>query len=165
VLFAPEDNTDNENGQVEMHDLRTSGFKGKVMSLFCEPTPIFSSWDLNLDRSPSVTHQDTSGRMKRGEGSPPGGENEKKASHRSRRHSKRLADDSVPDAYPEGGQPRKVSLSLNPWKPESGRALSASSICGDGLFYAAAGAGGAGGCINPAAHVRAVEEGGGLGDV
>lgn len=138
VQFAPNDNNDNNNEQAEIHDLRASGFKGKVMSLFCEPSRSFSS----VDPDQSVS----------------GGS--KKISRRSRRHTKRLSELSAPDAHLES-QPKKASLSLNPWMQESGRSRTSTTLCGDGLFYAAGGNGGAGACINPA-QARSVEVGVGL---
>ena len=135
LQFAP---NDHENEQAEIHDLRASGFKGKVMSLFCEPNQSFNS----LDPDQSVSG---------------GG---KKISRRSRRHTKRLSELSAPDAHLES-QPKKASLSLNPWMQESGRSRTSTTLCGDGLFYAAGGNGGAGACINPA-QARSVEVGVGL---
>lgn len=112
------DSTDREanDDHAEIHDLRSSGFKGKVMSLFCEPSPSFSSLDPGQGLSSSGTE---------------------KASRRSRRHTKRLSE-SAPDANLES-KPKKASLSLTPWKQESGRSRTFTTLCGDGLFYAAGG--------------------------
>jgi hypothetical protein len=110
------------------------------MSLFCEPTRSFSSLDPDQDVSSGS----------------------EKASRRSRRHTKRLSE-SAPDANPKS-KPRKASLALNPWKQEAGRSRTSTTLCGDGLFYAAGGNGGAGACINPTRE-RSVEVEGGLGDV
>jgi hypothetical protein len=125
---------------VAIHDLRSSGFNGKVMSLFCEPNRSFSSIDPNQDVSSGS----------------------EKASRRFRRHTKRLSE-SAPDAKPES-QPRKASLALNPWKQEAGRSRTSTTLCGDGLFYAAGGNGGAGACIDPTQE-RSVEVEGGLAGV
>jgi hypothetical protein len=140
MLLAPAI-ADKDNDRAEIHDLRSSGFQGKVMSLFCEPSRSFSPLDPDQD-------------VLSGSKSP--------SSRRSRRHTKRLSE-SAPDANPES-KPRKVSLALTPWKQESGRSRTFTTLCGDGLFYAAGGNGGAGACINPG-KVRAVEVEGGLADV
>lgn len=146
-MFTPQD----KNDEVEAHDLRASGFKGKVMSLFCDARLSFSL--LDPDQALDVTHEDTSdGHRARGLSGESG-----KTPRRTRRPAKRSSD-STPGAYPVS-QPRKASLSLNPWKPDPDHSLS-SSICGDGLFYAA---GGAGACINPA-YERSAEAEAGLGN-
>ena len=162
-LFAPADNNNNNDDgddyDTEIHDLRASGFNGKVMSLFCEASRSFSGFD--PDQTTDITHDGSSGRHNRRD-LPRGSE---KSSRRSRRrHSKRLSK-STQDAYPES-KPSKDSLLLNPWKPDPSRSRTATTICGDGLFYAAGGDGGAGGCIDPA-HKRSadVEAGLGNGDV
>jgi hypothetical protein len=144
MLLAP---GGNDEQHAEILDLRASGFRGKVMSLFCEASRSFSSFD--PDQTVDVTHEDTGERhIRRGLTG-----TSDKASRRSRRHAKRLSDSS-PDAYPEI-HPKKASLLLNPWRQDPDRSLT-STLCGDGLFYAAGGNGGAGGCIN-SARVRSVE--------
>jgi hypothetical protein len=156
MLFAPE-SQHGDNNDAEIHDLRASGFEGKVMSLFCEASRSFSSFD--PDQTTDVTHDDPSGRHSR-RGLPRRSE---KPSRRSRRgHSKRLSG-STQDAYPES-KPSKGSLLLNPWKPDPSRSRTATTICGDGLFYAAGGDGGAGACIDPA-HKRSAEVEASLGNV
>lgn len=150
--FAPT-NSGNDNEHAEIHDLRASCFEGKVLSLFCEASRSFSSFD--PDQGVDVTHDDNSSgrRSRRGLSSSVGG----KSSRRSRRgHTKRLPESTL-DAYldePEN-KPSKASLLLNPWKPDPGRSRTATTLCGDGLFYAAGGDGGAGGCISPD-HKRSV---------
>jgi hypothetical protein len=146
MLFAPE-SQHGDNNDAEIHDLRTSGFEGKVMSLFCEASRSFSSFD--PDQTTDVTHDDPSGRHSRRGGLASGSE---KSSRRTRRRYTKRLSESTQDAYPES-KPSKGSLLLNPWKPDPSRSRTATTICGDGLFYAAGGAGGTGGCINPA-HKR-----------
>jgi hypothetical protein len=156
-LFAPDGN--NDEGHVEVHNLLASGFNGKVMSLFCEPSRSINP--LDPDQGVSVTHEDTNGKHDRRDLSLDGSE---KASRQSRRHTKRLSE-SAPDAHsdPES-QPEKASLLLNPRTTESGRSRTSITLCGDGMFYAVGGEGGGAGCIGPG-YVRSVEVEGGLGDV
>jgi hypothetical protein len=154
MLFAPEPQH-GDNNDAEIHDLRASGFEGKVMSLFCEASRSFSPFD--PVQTTDVTHEGTSGRHGRRRLSSSGGG---KSSRRSRRrHTKRLSE-STADAYHES-QPSKASLLLNPWKPDPSRSRTATTICGDGLFYAAGGDSGAGGCIDPG-HKRSAEVEAGL---
>ena len=96
------------------------------MSLFCEANQAFDPLDPDQSLSSGST---------------------KPSSHRSRRHSKRLSE-SAPDADSEG-EPRKALLALTPWKQDAGRSWTYTTLCGDGLFYAAGGNGAAGACINP----------------
>jgi hypothetical protein len=154
TLFALEPQH-RDNNDAEIHDLRASGFEGKVMSLFCEASRSFSPFD--PVQTTDVTHDDPNGRHSRRGGLARGSE---KSSRRSRRrHTKRLSE-STQDVYPES-KPSKGSLLLNPWKPDPSRSRTATTICGDGLFYAAGGAGGAGGCIDPG-HKRSAEVQAGL---
>jgi hypothetical protein len=162
-LFAPDDdNNDDDEGHVEVHNLQASGFNGKVMSLYCEPSRSFSPLDPVQEEA--VTHQDTSEKRDRLSLSLSGNE---KASRRSRRHAKRLSE-SAPDAHtdPES-QPEKASLLLNPREPEPGRSRTFNTLCGDGMSYAVGGEGGGegggAGCIGPG-HARSVNVEGGLGD-
>jgi len=132
--------------------------KGKVLNLFCEASRSFDTFGPDWEIDGAHDGEDANGKRD-GRRDSSSGKIDSKIPRRFRRgHSRRFSESKRDAKHPDESLPRKVSLSLNPWRPDPGRSISASSICGDWLLHAG---GGAAGCIN-LAHARAVEGGGGL---